>query len=344
MSEPGKQISQSPSRGKREDERPASLPMNVVTRRDRTWQMSSGTSQMVAPSFLAMLMLSLAFEICLVVGPAGRDEVVVRRSCLFMPFSTSRRNTPVPMAGSLKDRIDEFRPPLRDISLAHLTISLSVISRLPRPLRQRRQRQRDVLAHELPDQAERQRLLPVREVCALDADEREAVLLPELDGCSLCSRPPLNRSISPPLARRLVDVPPVDRALDDLVVRLAGGSSRLADRPKKDTTAGCTSRLLRPEREDPSLALPSASKSVHLGLFFLRDRVERRVCVEQGWQQRRDSASDCQQRATSASGIFGIRACRRSEVPPRPAAAGLVFAAERECRPYSGPIWAMRTA
>lgn len=38
------------------------LPINVVTRRLRTWQMSSGTNQMVAPIFRAMLMLSLALR------------------------------------------------------------------------------------------------------------------------------------------------------------------------------------------------------------------------------------------------------------------------------------------
>jgi len=37
-------------------------PMNVVTSRLRTWQISSGTSQIVAPIFLAILILSLAFK------------------------------------------------------------------------------------------------------------------------------------------------------------------------------------------------------------------------------------------------------------------------------------------
>lgn len=37
-------------------------PMKVVTSRERTWQISSGTSQMVAPIFLAIEMLSLALR------------------------------------------------------------------------------------------------------------------------------------------------------------------------------------------------------------------------------------------------------------------------------------------
>jgi len=37
------------------------LPMKVVTKRLLTWQISSGTNQIVAPIFLAILILSLAF-------------------------------------------------------------------------------------------------------------------------------------------------------------------------------------------------------------------------------------------------------------------------------------------
>ena len=37
-------------------------PINVVTRRARTWQISSGTSQIVAPILRAMLMLNLALR------------------------------------------------------------------------------------------------------------------------------------------------------------------------------------------------------------------------------------------------------------------------------------------
>lgn len=46
----------------RRKEKGQNSPMNVVTNRDRTWQISSGTSQIVAPIFRAILILNLAFE------------------------------------------------------------------------------------------------------------------------------------------------------------------------------------------------------------------------------------------------------------------------------------------
>lgn len=46
----------------RNRDRKCHIPINVVISRDRTWQISSGTNQIVAPIFLAILILNLALE------------------------------------------------------------------------------------------------------------------------------------------------------------------------------------------------------------------------------------------------------------------------------------------
>ena len=153
----------------------------------------------------------------------------------------------------------------------------------------------DVSAHELPDHAEREGALAVRDVGALDPDEGEAVLFPDLHGVVgvfhrfetrhtrfdrqvrfiwvlTCGRDGVRWGF--------VDVAPVHAAGDYFIVGLQQDGAVFEVVEEGDDGRLDIERV-EPEGEDAGLALAFRVEVFDFLLFFLRDRIQARVIVEE---------------------------------------------------------------
>ncbi len=82
------------------------------------------------------------------------------------------------------------------------------------------------------------------------------------------------------MRRPLVDAPPVDRALDHLVVRLQEDGA-VAEVVEEGLHCRLHVQAVEPQREDAGLALAFGVEVLDLDLLLLGDGVERGVRVEQ---------------------------------------------------------------
>ena len=153
----------------------------------------------------------------------------------------------------------------------------------------------DVAPHELPDHAERERALAVRDIGALDPDEREAVLLADLDGVvgvfhgfearhagldgQVCFVWVLGGGCHG-VGGRFVDVPPVHGARDYFVVGLEKYCA-VFEIIEEAYNGWLDVEGVEPEGEDAGFALAFGVEVFDFLFFFFRDWVEAGVVVEQ---------------------------------------------------------------
>ena len=164
----------------------------------------------------------LGVEIAVFIAAAGRDKIIIDIAALHAIEDIKQEN-------SSSDILVLERADARGLAsfpahvvgpLDHLGVADLVLSKT---MSQSAERAGDVFAHQLPDYRERQGPLPVRNVCALDAHEGEAVLLSEFDGIISV----FHRFESGHFAawRDFVDVPPVHTARNGLVIGLQENSA-----------------------------------------------------------------------------------------------------------------------
>lgn len=169
-----------------------------------------------------------------------------------------------------------------DIALAHA-------------LRERGERVCDIPPHQLPDHAEREGALAIRDICALDADERETVLLSDLDGVVRVLHCFEARHTGPDgqvrlvrilrggcdgVGGRFVDVAPVDAAGDDFVVGLQQYRAIL-EVIKEGYDGWLDIEAVEPESEYPSFTLALRVEVFDFGFLFFRDGVQAGVVIEE---------------------------------------------------------------